>query len=123
MSNKEKYIKNVDIKKENDKISVTLAVMHFDHHKCREKVVFDLSDVSRLLRERNVKVGSCIQNAVLQNKRKTSATWVFENPNKKVTPRQQPTRRSSKRKNSEKTQKRLDNIEKDVIIKETITEE
>jgi hypothetical protein len=123
MSNKNNYIQNFEVKKETDLISVTLTVMHYDDYRCRERVAFNLHDVNLLLQEKNVRVGKCIQNPDLINKRRTSATWIFENPNKKVAKRPDAIRQSSRRKNSKKTQKNLDNIEKDVIIKETITEE
>ena len=99
MSNK--YIKNVETKVNKETVEITVTVTSFDDHTCREKVSLRLSDIRPLIVERKIKVGRCIQNPILQNKRRTTATWIFEKPQPKVqqTPkRTQSTRSSKKRK-------------------------
>ena len=125
-----KFITNVDTKTNKETIEITVSVMSFDDYRCREKIFIGLREIIALIEERKIKVGKCIQNPDIQNKVRTTATWVFENPSyKKPTPlttqkektvatRARATRSSKKRKNSTKLQKNLDNSEKHVIIEE-----
>ena len=114
------YITDVQIKTSGDKVEVTISAMSFDDYRCREKVTITLREVRSILEEKKVKVGKCIQNPILQNKRRTTVTWVFEKPARSVTTtRKQTSKTSSRRKNSKKVQKNLDNTPKDVIILET----
>ena len=116
-----KFITDVDTKINKETIEITVSVMPFDDYRCREKISLRLEEVNALIKERKIKVGKCIQNPDIQNKVRTTATWVFENPSyKKPTPRttqkektvatrERATRSSKKRKNSTKLQKNLDN--------------
>lgn len=100
------YITDVKIKTSGEKVEVTISAMSFDDYRCREKVTVTLREVRSILQERKIKVGKCIQNPILQNKRRTTVTWIFEKPARSVTtPRKQTSKTSSRRKNSKKYKK------------------
>ena len=120
-----KFITDVDTKINKETIEITVSVMPFDDYRCREKISLRLEEVSALIEDREIKVGKCIQNPDIQNKVRTTATWVFENPSYRETQeektpasKRKTTRSKKSRKNSTKLQKNLDNSEKHVIIEE-----
>tara|TARA_B100002019_G_C21074479_1_gene500688 strand:+ start:150 stop:512 length:363 start_codon:yes stop_codon:yes gene_type:complete len=116
-----KFITNVETKVNGETIEVTVSVMPFNDYRCREKVSLGLREINILIKEKDIKVGKCIQNPYIQNKVRSTATWVFENPSyRKPTPRttqkekttttkRRAARSNKKRKNSTKLQKNLDN--------------
>lgn len=115
-----KFITDVEIKKNKETVEVTVSIMSFDDYRCMEKVSLGLSEIHAIMLERKIKVGKCVQNPILQNKRRTTATWIFEavRPLKKEVVKRPNTSSNKKRKNSTKLQKNLDNSEKRVIIEE-----
>ena len=115
-----KFITNVETKVNAEAVEVTVSVMPFDDYRCREKVSLGLREIGMLIEEKGIKVGKCIQNPRIQNKVRSSATWIFEKPQvqKPVKSKSPSTGNSKRRKNQRKVQKNLDNSQKDVIIEE-----
>jgi hypothetical protein len=97
-----KYLNDLDISRRDSEIRVKISVMHFDDHRCREKVRVELSDVISILSEKKIRVGRCLRSGSIQNKRCSTSEWIFENPQRK--------------RNTKKTKKVLDNLSKSVII-------
>lgn len=116
-----KWITRFDVEQGVDTITVHVSLMDYFDHRCKEKIRLDTNDVVSILNERGIKFGKCIQRASLQNKKRISGVWVFSKIKNKPAPKSRP--QTKNKRNHKKTQKTLDNKPKDVIIKETLTEE
>ena len=113
-----KYLRSIDTEICDGKIHIKVSVMPFNDYRCREKIRVGLGDIIQLLAEKKIKHGKCLKDADIQNKRRSSAVWIFEKPIRKAAPpTPNPTR--TRKNNSRKSKKVLDNSPKDVIIKET----
>ena len=113
----------VNIKKIENKIHVYVEVLHYDHDSCREIIRLQESDVRNYVETNSkVKIGACIKNDTVYNlSKKTSGEWIYESL--EIEKPKPQTRQNRNKRNHKKTQKKLDNRPKDVIIKETLTEE
>ena len=116
-----KWITRFDVEQDEDTITVYVSLMDYFDYRCKEKARLYTNDVISILNERGIKFDKCIQKASLQNRKKPSGVWVFSKIKNKPTPKPRPQTRNKR--NHKKTQKKLDNQPKDVIIKETLTEE
>ena len=116
-----KWITRFDVEQSGDTITVYVGLMDYFDYRCKEKVRMNTSDVISILNEKGIKIDKCIQSDSLQNRKKTFGVWVFSKT--KVKPIPKPKSQVRNKKNYKKTQKKLDNQPKDVIIKETPTEE
>ena len=112
-----KWITRFEVEQDKDTITVYVGLMDYFDYRCKEKVRMETNDVVSILNEKKIKFDKCIQSDSLQNKKKTSGVWVFSKI--KTKPVSQP----KNKRNYKKSQKNLDNIPKDVIIKETLNEE
>ena len=117
------------ITKKGNKIYIEVSADNFYsvHKKHRKRIRIEELDMVKLIKEAGYKCGKAIETNIFDNKKTTKTISIFEEkkaPIKKVThPAPVHTTRKPYSKKSRKSQKKLDNIEKDVIIKETITEE
>jgi len=116
-----KWITRFDIEQDEDTITVRVSLMDYFDYRCREKSRLETNDVVSILNEKGIKFDKCIQSASLQNKKRPSGVWVFSKIKNKSVPKPKP--QTKNKRNHKKTQKKLDNQPKDVIIKETLTEE
>ena len=104
----------VNVKKIGKKIHVFVEVLHYDDHTGNKIIRLHESDIRNYVAENSkTKLGECIKNDMIYNlSKRIHGEWVFESLETI----------NSKRTNVKKykkTQKKLDNPPKDVIIKET----
>lgn len=113
----------VDIKKIDNKVHVFVEVLHYDDYNCRKIIRLQESDVRSYIESNSkVEIGACIKNDTIYNlSTKTNGEWIYESL-EIIKPKIQSRQNKNKR-NYKKSQKNLDNIPKDVIIKETLNEE
>ena len=118
--------------KENN-IICTVTSLEYSNRKCEGRIYMDTKRVKQLLIDEGHNPGAIVIESRVDNcDNKLEGTWVFEDANKTKAPelkientntRTSKTKTASRRKNSRKSKKVLDNSQKDVIIEETITEE
>ena len=102
---------NINIEKKNKKVYVTVEVKKQCHRNYNYILQYGTQDVLDYLKEEGVKVGDCVQEAKVFNRRQSTCegTWVFETPVSKT----------RKKTATKKVEKVLDFFSEDVIIKET----
>jgi hypothetical protein len=99
----------IEVTRQNGKVTVSVTVPHYNDFGCKEKIRINTTDVmAALTTEGHKNIGHCTEEGSINNKRRTSSVWVFED----TTPRRKKTPPPSK-----KHKKTLDNSSKDVIIK------
>lgn len=97
----------IEVKKKDRQVHVTAVVPHYDEYGCKTKIRVNTGDVLAALAEAGHKnIGHCIKEGSINNKRKTTDVWVFQDTAPKQANR--PTK---------KTKKVLDISPKDAIIK------
>lgn len=116
-----KYLRSINVEDHGNEKHIEISVMPYDDYRCREKIRVDMDDVLSLLKDKGIKHGKSLNSVNIQNKRRSSAVWIFENPTiEKVIPNKATQKTHTPRKNnSRKYKKNLDNSSEDVIIKET----
>jgi len=103
---------NINIEKKNKKVYVTVEVRKQCHRNYNHILQYGTQDVLHYLEEEGIKVGNCIQEAKVFNRRQSTCegTWVFETPAPPKT---------RKKTTTKKVEKVLDFSSEDVIINET----
>lgn len=119
---------NIEIEVWEGQITCQITALEYSNRQCQKRVYIDDKRVRAMLIERELNPGLLITSSKVDNFRNINeGLWVFEDANKAPTlqieeaptvTKKQTTSRSSKRKNTRKPKKSLDNSAKDVIIEE-----
>jgi len=117
------------VENKENKIVCTITCLEYSNRKCHGRIYMDTKRVRKLLIEDGHNPGILIQDSRVDNKySQLNGTWIFEDAN--ITKEQvvvleeepsktpKPPRNPTRRKNSRKSKKSLDNSRKDVIIEE-----
>jgi len=119
----------VQIESKENNIVCTITCLEYSHRSCNGRIYVDAKRARNMLMEGGHNPGLLIKDARVDNKHsQLSGTWVFEDSNKtkqqvvvieeEVSPTTKARTSNSRRKNSRKSKKVLDNSPKDVIIEE-----
>ncbi len=98
----------IKVTRKDDQITVEASVPHYDEYNCRKKIRINTAHVLEALAlEGHKNVGNIIREGSINNKRRNTDVWIFQD----TTPKRKKAAPTPK-----KSKKTLDNSSKDVII-------